>query len=186
MLADFPRVRRRLRYREYVALVQQGYFADEKLELIEGELIEMSPIGEPHMIALIRALRAIDAVFSGPHHVRPQGPLGLPRFESCPEPDLAVISGEPRVQSGPPTAALLVVEVADSSLTYDLGPKAALYAAGGVTEYWVVDIAARKLHVHRDPDATAGRYGSVRVVDEGGSVTPVLGTSAITVAALLP
>ena len=84
--------------------------------------------------------------------VRIQGPIGLPELDSCPEPDV-VWATEMSYEDGPPLAkdALLVIEVADSSLKYDTGEKATLYATAGVTDYWVVDLNNQQLKVFREP-----------------------------------
>ena len=96
-----------------------------------------------------------------------------------PQPDIIVLKGRSRVfkKGNPQPADLhLVVEVSDTSLGFDLTKKAALYAQAGIVEYWALDVAARRLVVHREP--TEGRYASVAVYGEHETVAPLAATSA--------
>lgn len=158
---DMPGVRvRPLRRREYDLLIEQGAFTpDERVQLLEGELVEMSPQGARHA-ALIEALtgRLVPALVDR-YRVRVQLPLAAGEH-SEPEPDLAVVSpDEPRDRH--PEHALLVIEVSDESLRLDLGRKASIYAAAGVPAYWVVDVGREVVHVHTEP--MDGVYRSVVV-----------------------
>jgi Uma2 family endonuclease len=125
----------------------------DRVELIDGEIIDMSPIGVLHA-AIVDVLarhfgrRAGEAVF-----IRCQNPLRLDDI-SEPEPDIAIL--RPRADlyttAHPgPTDVLLVIEVADTSLAYDLGTKVPLYARHGVPEVWVIDAATRRTRVFREP-----------------------------------
>jgi Uma2 family endonuclease len=92
--------------------------------------------------------------------------------------DIAVVPGSPRDYTEHPRGALLVVEIAESSLAYDCGPKADLYAAGGIREYWVVDLVHRRVVMHRDPVSDpvrtfGARFGTTMVVDENGALAPL-------------
>src|SRR5262245_54832500 len=110
-----------------------------------------------------------------------------------PMPDLAVVPG-PRIRfaSVHPTSALLIVEVAESTLAYDIGDKANLYAAGGIPEYWVLDLINRSLHVFRDPIADpaqrfGSRYQTQFTLSSAGTATPVHAPQgSIAIAGLLP
>lgn len=162
-LSDMPTVRvRPLRRFEYDLLVEQGAFApDERVQLLEGELVEMSPQGARHA-GLVEALneRLMPALL-GRYRVRVQLPLGAGEH-SEPEPDLAIVpADEPRDRH--PERALLVIEVSDESVRLDLGRKARIYAAAGVPEYWVVDVGRDVVHVHTDP--RAGTYHAIVVRD---------------------
>jgi Uma2 family endonuclease len=91
--------------------------------------------------------------------VRPQLPLDLGQTTD-PEPDIAVVRGTPQSHPTTPNTAEIIVEVSDSSLAFDLGDKAGLYAAAGIADYWVLDLANRRLHVLRDPRLDAAlRFG---------------------------
>jgi Uma2 family endonuclease len=95
-----------------------------------------------------------------------------------PVPDLAVVQGSPREYAEHPRTALLVVEISESSLAYDCGDKADLFAAGGIREYWVVDLIHRQVVVHRDPVSDAvrlhgARYQTVTAVSADGRMSPL-------------
>lgn len=154
----------------YHRLVEIGILGeDDRVELIEGELIAMSPIGYFHAdmgSLLIRRLgyrteeRAIPWA---------QNPIHL-GFRSEPQPDFCLL----RFRSGGyrdalPTAAdvLLLVEIADSSVRYDREVKIPLYARHGIPEYWIVNIPEKKVEVHLDPDTESGVYRTLRTCSEG-------------------
>lgn len=129
--------------------------ADARFELIDGEIINMPAEGEPHLNYKIELNRFFVRALADTRRLTPDGTLMLSRFDA-PEPDLYVFEG------GAPTHPIdvarlhLVVEIADTSLAHDLIDKAPLYAGYGLSEYWVVDVNARKTFVFRHP--RAGRY----------------------------
>jgi Uma2 family endonuclease len=154
---------------EYLRMGEAGVFAPEtRLELIEGEIVEMAPIGSPHagtVKALNRLLgrRAGDAAI-----VSVQDPLVI-ADRSVPQPDLALL--RPRADSykrSHPTAAdvLLVVEVSDASLRFDLGTKVPLYARCGIPEVWVVDLNEGVIRVFREPGPGGYRTSLVAAGEE--------------------
>jgi Uma2 family endonuclease len=177
---------------EYYRLAEDGYFAGKRVMLIDGEVLTMAPHNEPHAWGVLNTQMALLTALGDQFSCRPQLPLNL-GLSSDPEPDVAVVAGPRPRQPGPhPTTALLVVEVSDSSLTYDTGDKASLYAAGGITDYWVVDLVHNRLVVFRDPKPDpAARFGhgytSIRYLDRADSVAPLAAAaSPIAVADLLP
>jgi Uma2 family endonuclease len=127
-----------------------GVFEGRRAMLVDGVIVEEGPMNPPHRIALELSEEAIRAAFGTGWRVCVQMPLVLGQFTD-PEPDLAVVPGSPRGATTHPTTASLVVEVADSSLRYDTTVKFALYAVGGIADYWVLDLNARQLLVFRDP-----------------------------------
>jgi Uma2 family endonuclease len=144
---------------------------DDRVELIAGEIIDMSPIGSLHA-ALVRAIATALT-----HHVREQAllaiqdPLAL-TDTSQPQPDLAVL--RPRADfyaaAHPgPADVLLVIEVADTTLAFDLDVKVPLYAAAGIPEAWVIEAASRRTHIFRRP--VNGRYTERHVVEPDSEVT---------------
>lgn len=143
-----------------------GIFADdERIELLDGWIIPTTPIGPDHS-ATVELLRELfqKAVPHG-YCLRFQQTLLLPT--SAPQPDAVVARGQTRDyrQRHPDAAdAALVVEVADSSLAVDRGAKAALYAAAGIPEYWIIDLAARHVVINRSPDIAQARYQQQEIV----------------------
>ncbi|HET7291233.1 MAG TPA: Uma2 family endonuclease [Vicinamibacteria bacterium] len=154
--------RRRLRIDEYHRMIAAGVFDEgERLELIEGVIVEMSP-QSPRHAEVISRLCDPRFVSAGPDClVRSRLPLTLAP-DSEPEPDVAVV---PRTAKGygdgHPTTALLVFEVAGDSLRKDRPAKAQVYARAGIPEYVIVNLAQGTLEVHRDPDPEAQRYRTV-------------------------
>jgi Uma2 family endonuclease len=144
-----PRTRRWTRD-EYYRLAEQGYFRGQRVQLIDGEIIEMAPQGHPHSRSLMLAKAYLTEIF-GARRVRSQLPLNVPG-ESDPEPDLAVTEHPIEYYTDHPTTAQLTVEIADSSISVD-HRKAGLYARAGVPEYWILDIEKGLLEVFRRPIA---------------------------------
>lgn len=188
---DSPRPHRWTR-EEFLQMIDLGWFHDKRVELIDGEVIEMASQFDLHLAAIIRGLDALRLAFGSGYTVRPQGSLDLSPH-GIPDPDLAVTSGS-LAGAGRTiaTSALLVVEVSDSSLAYDRNHKAHLYAAGGVTDYWIVNLVQRQLEVYRDPVADntqlfGSRYANRTILDAVDVVAPLAAPQAqITVADLLP
>lgn len=181
---------RRWRRTEYERLVDLGFFVGERLELLDGVLAVREPQGSSHAAITAQIARVLDAAFGPAWHVRLQAPLALDD-DSEPEPDVAIVSGEPRdyLRHHPSTAAL-VVEVADSSLRLDRRVKAALYAQARLPEYWIANLVDGVLETYRDPgpDAASGwAYHIRRVLDRSQIVVPLLAPAArISVGDLLP
>lgn len=190
--ADKPRT---LRWTvdEYDRLASDGFFVGKRVELVAGRIYQMAPRFEPHVAAVSLSAKALEQAF-GPHFwVRRQDPLHLGN-RSKPEPDIAVVAGSENdtIDTGAPTTALLVVEVADSSLRLDRGRRARVFARHGIADYWIVNLIDRQLEVHRSPgadpnDPSRFRYGTVQILKLEQFVTP-LGApqSSIPVAALFP
>jgi len=177
---------------EYYKLGEVGLFEDRHIELIEGQIIELSPQGSVHSIAIIRVSKVLEAVFGSAYYARGQMPLNLGAL-SAPEPDVAIIEGPwEEDESAHPTTAVLVIEVADTSLTYDRITKASLYAKAGIAEYWIVNVVDRQLEVYRQPGADPNAryefgYGETHILTPGDTVAPLARPEArIAVADLLP
>ena len=174
---------------EYDRMIEASIFAPgDHVELVEGEIVTMTPQNGPHAMAVRLAQRALDAAFGPGFDVRSQLPLAL-SCESEPEPDVAVVAGSPRDYPGHPTTALLVVEVADTSLSYDRKTKGPLYASAGITDYWIVNVVDRIVEVYREPVETSAGW-AYRLISRhgaGDTVSPLACPgAAITVADLLP
>jgi len=137
---------------EYYRLEELGFFRDQRVELLYGEIVRMSPQNKPHALALSRLNTLMVLVYRSSHYVRVQLPLDL-GTESQPEPDIAVVPISLVENSDPhPPTADLVVEVAETSLLYDRKEKAALYAGAGVPTYWLVNLREEVLEVYTRPE----------------------------------
>ncbi|CAN5304491.1 Uma2 family endonuclease [soil metagenome] len=156
---------RPLRVEEYHQLIELGVFEGTHVELVGGVLVEMSPQGPEHF-GLIPYLNHLFVRLVGEDYVvSPQGPVIADEI-SEPEPDFAILSRRDTRRTGKPTDALLVVEVSNSSLRFDLGEKARRYAGAGYPEYWVIDVQARTIHVHREPRPD-GTWGQITIQADG-------------------
>ncbi len=166
-------------------MVESGVLAaDAPYELIDGELVEMSPQGPLHAILVTRIRRRLEAAYPG-LHVREEKPIATDEF-GLPEPDVAVVRGADTdfLERHPDGHDLrLAVEVAVTSGAVDQA-KALPYARAGIAVYWLVDVRERQLLAHSDPRPTG--YGLVSIVDEHGLVSPPGLDLVWTVASLLP
>jgi Uma2 family endonuclease len=175
------RVRPLLR-REYDRMVALGLFDEERIELLHGALIEMSPQAASHADVTERLAMLLAAAAGAAARVRQHSPLAL-SDDSEPEPDIAVVPPGDYSREHPRTA-LLVVEVADSSLRKDRKIKAALYATCAVPEYWLVNLVDQVIEVHRVP--SGGQYTDVTEHRGNASVSPLaLPAVAVTVVQIL-
>jgi Uma2 family endonuclease len=142
---------------EYLRMGEAGVFSpDARLELIEGEIIEMAPIGSAHAGAVNVLTRLFVQLAGDRAVVSVQNPLVLGN-RSVPQPDLTLLrSRNDSYSRTHPAAAdvLLIVEVSDSTLAFDTGTKVPLYARKGVPEVWVIDLRERVVRVYRDPGAS--------------------------------
>ena len=164
----------------------------ERYELIEGELVKKMSMNGPHAVVVTLLNGALTQIFMVGFAVRMQLPMAV-SDTSEPEPDGLIVEGKPRdFLADHPTTAVLAVEVSDSTLATDLGVKVALYAQAGVTEYWVIDINARTLHVYRKPISSSALpngygYQNILLLSDTDSVSPLAAPqSSILIADLLP
>jgi Uma2 family endonuclease len=164
---EVPSEPTRMSVAHYLGLVEAGVLGpDDRVELLEGVVVAMAPQNPPHAAGVARANAAILEAVRGRAHVRPQ--LSLVLAHSVPEPDIAVVPGTADdYQASHPRTAVLVIEIADSSLKQDRLSKAAIYAAAGIPEYWIVNLAGEVVEVMREPDLAAARYRDVRAASRG-------------------
>jgi Uma2 family endonuclease len=172
--------RKRWTRAECATLEASGLLDQERLELVEGELISKMGKKRPHVGTSKRLQEWLVQVF-GWRFVDAEAPIDVAPEDnpsSEPEPDLIVLrQDESHFTSNPrPQDLRLVVEIADSSLSFDLKVKAALYARAGISEYWVLDVRGRRLVVHRDPQS--GMYADVAAYGEQESVSPLAAPEA--------
>jgi Uma2 family endonuclease len=178
-----PERLRPLKRVEYDRLVELGYFEDEKIELLEGHLVAMSPQGAEHTYVITKLNMLFAQAIGTRALVQVQGPFAA-SDDSEPEPDLALIANEDFSHQHP-AHAFLLVEVAQSSLRKDRLIKAALYARAGIAEYWIVNLADRVIEVHRA--ARDDRYTSVTAHGPGDTISPeAFSDIRVPIADLLP
>lgn len=159
---------RQLTRAEYDRMAELGFFRGERVELIHGMVVRMSPIGPAHSEVVDRLTAKLVRALPETVRVRIQQPF-VAADQSEPEPDVAIVP-ERSYASGHPAEAFLIIEVAETSLRYDRETKAKLYAASNVAEYWVVDVVGRRIEAHRH--VIDGRYSDVREVSLGEELSP--------------
>lgn len=169
-----------------------GIFApDERVELIEGEILPLSPHNRKHATRIARLTTVLVRAFGDSHEIRVQLPLTL-GSQSEPEPDFALVPlvVADRAERHPGTADL-IVELSDASLSFDRKQKASLYARFGVAEYWLLNLKNHRLEVRRSPElrpkaAFGWDYREVAVLASGQVLSPLFSpASEFSVGALL-
>ena len=168
MSAMVEPVLHKLSIEAFNALWRAGHLGEgDRVELIDGLILDMAPIGRPHMSLVNRLTRWLVNAVGDRGVVSVQNSIVLPPW-SQPQPDLAVLAPAFFALEGDLPQArdvLLLIEVADSSLAFDRGRKRALYAREGIAEYWVVDVAGCAIDVYREPSPDG--YRSHRRLVEG-------------------
>ena len=158
---------------EYYRMVEAGIFnEDDRVELLEGEIVDMAPIGSRHAACVKRLNRFFSEKLSEQVTVAVQDPIRLGDL-SEPQPDVVLVRPRPDDYAGGhpgPEDVLLLVEVGDTTAAWDRERKLPLYAASGVPEVWLVDLPAGTVEVCRQPDD--GAYEDVRLVGPGERMAP--------------
>lgn len=183
------RTRRRWTVDEYHSMAEAGILhEDDHLELIDGTIIEMSPIGNAHVRCVMRLNRVFNRLLLTQNdaslYVSVQNPVRLgPQQE--PQPDVTIV----RLPKDPETPisaehVLLLVEVADTSLRYDREVKLPRYAAAGIPEVWIVDLAQQQVETYREPSATGYKHARFWSAGEALPVTLEQGEASVEVDAL--
>jgi Uma2 family endonuclease len=166
-------LRHRITVDEYYRMAEVGILPpDARVELIEGEIIDMAPIGTGHGGTVMQLTQLLVNAEHGRTQMRVQLPVRLSDI-SEPEPDFALV--KPRAdfykkKHPGPADTFLIVEVSESSLRYDVQVKAPLYARHGVPEYWIIDLKGRQVTFFRSPES--GQYADVSSTDAPGVVSP--------------
>lgn len=160
---------------DYYAMADAGILKPEdRVELIEGEIYQMGPIGNRHAGCVNRLVDEFAPLIAARRAVlSPQNPVNLTDI-SEPEPDVVLLRRrEDRYSESHPTPedVLLLIEVADSSIGFDRGTKLPLYARCGIPEAWLVDVVKRTLEVHRDPERDG--YRQVQRLRDGDRIAPL-------------
>lgn len=132
---------------EYHQMDELGWFEGQRVQLVDGEIIIMSPQNFSHSVAVDRISKLLDRAVGEQYWVRSQLPLVL-SGNSEPEPDISVVSGKREDYTDHPTTAILVIEVSDSTLSFDRGQKCRDYARAGIAHYWIVNLTNRSIEVY--------------------------------------
>jgi len=167
------RARHRITVSSYHKMAETGILSEtDRVELIEGEIIDMAPIGSRHAFVLTRLARLFTLAAGERYWVSTQNPVRLDEH-SEPQPDLALLKPGNYMDRLPsPEDVLLIVEIADSSIDYDRGVKLDLYARHGIPEVWLLDLSGNRLYLHRKP--ADGQYQLVEQPDVDEAVRPML------------
>ena len=158
---------------QYHQMIEAGILDSQPVELLNGEIIEMPPEREPHAYGSSDVGDYLRELLGNRAKVREGHPITIPSSRSEPEPDLAIVQplGREYLEHHPyPENVYWLIEFSNSSLAKDLDPKAKVYAAAGIAEYWVVNLKAMTLIVMREP--VDGEYQSV-VTLTGGDIKPL-------------
>ncbi|HSK71189.1 MAG TPA: Uma2 family endonuclease, partial [Pyrinomonadaceae bacterium] len=163
---------------EYYRMGELGFFDGKRVELIEGEIFEMTPMKSLHMTGISLAGQVLREVFTPDFLVREQGPMSFNEITE-PEPDIAVVKGKIRdFTDSHPKTALLIVEVSHTTLYFDRTKKASLYAKNKIQDYWILNLRDRRLEIYRRPikdkNAFYGfSYAEISVFTEKDTVSPL-------------
>jgi Uma2 family endonuclease len=167
-------VRKRFTTDEFAQIAAVGVLGeDDHVELIEGEIVEMSPLGPQHAACVDRLNRSLQRLVQDQAIVRVQNPIRLGEY-SQPQPDIMLVqprddfyaSGHPE-----PEDVLLLIEVSESSLVYDREVKLPLYARADIVEVWLVALLPQVVEVYREPSESG--YGEKRTYHQGQTITPL-------------
>jgi Uma2 family endonuclease len=148
------RQKKQFSYRELLELERSGLLGNERVELLDGEIIIMAPPNPPHAITTMRLSDIFNEVLQRRCMVVMQNPLRLSpdiNDKNLPMPDIMLIKRHDYIDHPQPEDVYLVVEVSDSSLSDDRGRKLALYAKHGIGEYWIINLGAKRIEVYTDP-----------------------------------
>jgi len=178
---------RRFTREEYFRMAETGVLGPEdRTELIDGHLVEMTAQNAPHRAAVGKVDSQFQQILQGRNYwVQTQATLPLD-CRNVPEPDIAILSGAPDdLLDGEPDEIPLIIEVADTTLTYDRTEKLVCYASNDIPEYWIANLQSRTLECYHDP--AGDEYRERRTLERGETVTPRFDdTLELAVADLLP
>ena len=158
---------------EYYRMWESGLFSDKRVELLDGEIITMPPQNPPHAGITNRIVRVLYRLVGSSFSIRGQAPIVLNDW-SEPEPDVTICrfdADDYQYEHPKASDVLVVIEVAKASLTYDRRRKTVAYATSEIPEYWIVNLADRRVEVFNDPDPVAQRYRQERLVFHGDILT---------------
>ena len=176
---------------QFYEIGEMGLFEGRRAILVEGEILAMPAMKDPHRTALVLADEALRAAFGPGYFLSMQSPFDIGKATD-PEPDVAVIQGTIRQFAGQGlTNAALIVEVSDTTYAYDRREKASLYASAGVQDYWIVRLKTRQLEIYRQPkadDTQPSGFGySLKTIHESSKIVqPLSAANPVAVSLLMP
>jgi Uma2 family endonuclease len=163
---------------EYEQLAETGVFGQRRVELIEGQVLQMNPMGSRHVVTLMLLARLFPKIFDERFALQYQLPLAISQ-DSMPEPDAAIVSGDPRdYRDGIAEKAHLVIEVSDTTLRFDRITKARIYANAQIEEYWIINLSAEQIEIHRQPLFGSG-YAEKTIAKRGEKLAPLCDPDAL-------
>jgi Uma2 family endonuclease len=142
--------------KDYFLMAEAGLFDDRRVELIDGEVIEVPAQANPHRTSVTKISRLLFKAFGPNHWVVVQGTLILPRY-GAPDPDFHVFDVPEGTPDDKLPLPLVVIEVSDTTYLKDSTLKLREYARAGIEDYWIVNLPARRVEVYRDPENPTGR-----------------------------
>lgn len=161
---------------DYHKMGEAGILPERGIELINGEIIEMSPIGSRDAATVDRISNLLTHLLFRKAIIRVQNPIGINHI-SEPEPDISILKYQPdfyKNKHPQPEVVLLEIEVADTSISYDREVKLPLYAGAGIREYWLINLGKEQIEVHTEP--VGNDYQSRKLVNKTGNlILPVTG-----------
>lgn len=177
MIELMAQARHRITVRDYYRMAEVGILnATDRVELIDGEIVDMAPIGSKHAFIVSRLARFFTLASHDNYLVSTQNPVRLDEF-SEPQPDLALLKPGNYMDRLPgPADVLLIVEVAHTSINFDREVKLTLYARHGIPEVWLLDLADGELTVYREP--VDGQYRDMRKPSANERISALLAPSA--------
>ena len=158
---------------QYHQMIETGILTPrDRVELIQGEIVDVSPQKPVQAVLICLLADFLREQLQGSAYVRSQLPITL--SDSEPSPDLAIVRGTARsyiTQHPLPDDIFLLIEVSNTTLAFDLGTKAEVYAIARIQEYWALDCQENRLHLFRDP--RSGRYQQERIISERENISPL-------------
>ena len=187
-ITEAPFTLRKWTVKEYQKLGEMGFFhPEERVELLSGNIITISAKGTANTSATRRTANLLRDILGNQVDVYYKSPIALDN-NSEPEPDIAIVRIDPfdyATHHPTPSEVYLIIEVADSSLTFDREIKAKAYARSGIADYWVLNVNDRQIHVFREPAENG--YQSELILGENGSISPLqFPTVNIAIGEMLP
>ncbi len=158
--------------KDFRAMAEAGLFTDQKIELIDGVIVDMSPANPEHEDSIDELDEKMQRVFSAKARVRVEKAFDIGDDYWLPHPDIVLAKRRRYGDNAPkPADVFLIIEVSNTTLNEDLGKKLKCYASLGIQDYWVANIRAKKWLIHREP--SGDKYLSVTELPFGSSIAPL-------------